>query len=730
MMNFLRKHQKKMLIVITVMIIASFCFFGTSATLATREIPDKKLAEAIDGSPIMERELHAMVRFLSIGKNEMLSNDFISAGLMTILAERYFDEIKDEFQERLEKAQRFSSYVHPQAPFLSASQIWNRFIPQLPRHLAEVQQGDLSPKTFSIYCDLYLDQTIFSPEMLRRYLIYQQQQVSWVSPDMGLSDSRHLALFGYHSFEEWFGSRFTEILGKFLFNAAAIAEQKGYKVTTDEARADLLQTCLNTLRSGSSKEEATFADASEFLRMQVQMAGVDETQAAKIWKKVMLVQRLFNEVGQAVFVDPLSYQQFTAFADERAVVEVYQLPEVLRLRDFRSLLKLQFYLDAVAHPSKSKKDLPQQYLTVEEVEKKVPELVVSRYELEVAKTTKEEVGSRLTLKETWDYEKSDAGWQRLVAEYPILALSQASTPEERDSALDGLESNLRLKVDRFARSCLIDQHPEWIEEALSKARSEKQKVGIRSRGRVAPFTEIEETTALRAYLQNASIGEPGPLFTQDQQTFYRITVCSKPASKEVMTYQEALKGDWIGELLDEKLQNAYAEVRKKDPAAFKLENDAWKPFSDVKDQVGAILFADLLKQISDKTLPLDHYPAQRFALHMQNAKKNIESQGAASPFLKTTGQPLLDQWTLIQETKEIKRSDATTLSKEDMFTAAEGRWSRVSTSRNGDLAFFRLVKKGVSEQTIADKVAEGQHLLGMDARRLLMHQVLQKMDKK
>lgn len=728
MMNFLRKHQKKMFIVITVMIIASFCFFGTSATIATREIADKKLAEAIDGSPIMERELHAMVRFLTMGTNEMLSNDFISAGLISILAERYFDEIKDEFQERLEKAKRFSSYAHPQAPFLSASQVWNRIIPQLPRHLAEVQQGDLSPKTFSTYCDLYLDQTIFPPEMLRRYLIYQQQQVSWVSPDMGLSDSRHLALFGYQSFEEWFGPRFTEILGKFLFNAAAIAEQKGYKVTTDEARADLLQTCKHTLRS--SKQEATFADASEFLRMQIQMAGVDETQAAKIWKKVMLVHRLFNEVGQAVFIDPLSYQQFTSFADESATVEVYQLPEVLRLRDFRSLLKLQFYLEAVAHPPKTKKDLPQQYLTVEEVEKKAPELVISRYELEVAKTTKEEVGSRLTVKETWDYEKSDAGWQRLIPEYPILALSKASTPEERDSALDVLETNLRVKVDRFARSCLIDQHPEWIEEALSKARSEKQKVGIRSRGSVAPFTEIEDTTALRAYLQKASIGEPGPLFTQDKQTFYRITVHSKPASKEVMTYPEALKEDWIGELLDEKLQNAYADVRKKDPAPFKLENDAWKPFSDVKDQIGAILFADLLKQISDKTLPLDHYPAQRFALFMQNAKKNIESQGNASPFLKTTGQPLLDQWTLVQETKEIKRSDTTTLSKEDMFTAAEGRWSRVSTSRNGDLAFFRLVKKGVSEQTIADKVAEGQHLLGMDARRLLMHQVLQKMDKK
>lgn len=725
MMNFLRKHQKKMFLVITVMIIASFCFFGTSATLSTREIADKKIAQTLDGSPIMERELHAMIRFLSMGTNEVLKNDFISTGLTAILAERYFDEVKDEFQERLDKAKRFSPYVHPQVPFLSAEQIWNRFIPQLPRHLAEVQQGDLSATTFSTYCNLYLDQVAFPPEMLRRFLVYQQQQFSWISPDSGLSDPRHLSLLGYHSFEEWFGPRFTEILGKFLFNAAVIAEQKGYKVTMDEARANLLQTCLSTLRSVPSKEEATFAEASEFLRMQVQMSGIDESQAVKVWKKVMLVHRLFNEVGQAIFVDPLSYQQFTSYADESATVEVYQLPEVLRLRDFRSLLKVQYYLDAVAQPSK-KKDLPQQYLSVDEVEKRAPELVVSRYELEIAKTTKEEVGSRLTLKETWDYEVSDAGWKQLTAEFPILARGNANTREGRDNVLDALGQNLRLKVDRFARSCLIDQHPEWIEEALSKAHSEKQKVGIRSRGAVAPFTEIEDTSALRTHLQNAPLGQPGPLFTQDQQTYYRITVWNKPATKEVMKLQEALEGDLLGQLLDDKLQNAYPDVRKKDPALFKLENDSWKAFSDVRDQVGAAVYADLLKQISDKTLPLDQYPAHRFTTFMQNAKKSVESKGDESPYLKASGEP----FTLVRQTKEVKRSDTTTLSKEEMFAAAEGQWSSISTPRNGDLAFFRLIKKGISDQAIAEKVAEGQRLLGMDARRVLMHQMLLQMDKK
>jgi hypothetical protein len=439
MMNFLRKHQKKMFIAITVMIIASFTFFGTSATLGTQDIPDKKLGVALDGSPIMEREMHAMVRFISMGTNELLKNDLMSTGLTAILAERYFDELKGEFEEKLDKARRFTPYSHPQAPFLSAAQVWSRFIPQLPHHLEEVQKGDLSPKTFAAYCDLYLDQVAFPPELLRRVLVYQQQQYSWISPDMGLSDTRRLVLFDAHSFEEWFGPRFTEVLGKFLFNAAAIAEKKGYKVTTDEARAHLLQTCLKTLRSIPSQQEITFADASEFLRIQLQMSSVDESTAVKMWKKAMLVHRLFNEVGQGIFVDPQSYQQFSSFADETATVEVYQLPAILRLSDFRSLLKLQYYVEAVAPKLKKIADLPRQFFSSEEVEKKIPELVVSRYVMEVSKVTKEEVGGRLTLKETWDYEVSNEGWQKLSTEFPILARKGGETIDARYATLDGLK---------------------------------------------------------------------------------------------------------------------------------------------------------------------------------------------------------------------------------------------------------------------------------------------------
>lgn len=722
MMNFFRKHQKKLFIVIAVMTIASFTFFGTYGTVNQREIVDKEIGKALNGSKITDREVHGMVRFLSLPGSEILRDDLMASGLTALLAEKHFGEIREEFGEKLDCAKRYSPYVHPQAPFLSALQVWNRFIPQLSHHLTQLKAGDVSPQTFSFYCQLYLDQNAFPPEIVSRILQYQQQQYSWITPDREMADLRRMALFNAQSFEEWFGPRFTEVLGKFIFNTAIIAERKGYQVSTNEARANLLQTCLEAVRHLYSEKEATYADASEFLRLQLQMSGMDESQALKVWKKIMLVHRLFNDVGQSVLVDSLSYQQFAAFADEKATVEVYQLPETLRLGDFQALLKLHYYLDAVSPKAKQTlNELPHQFYSPQEVEKKTPELVISRFDVEVAKTTKEEVGSRLTLKETWDFEISDAGFEKLKTEYPIL-----DKGDNRLQILDSLDPNLRIKIDRLARSLLIDQHPEWIEEALQNVQPERVSVAIRSRGSVAPFNEIEETAALRKFLDAAPIGVPAPLFTPDEQTYYQITVWGKPAAKEVMTLKEAMEGNWIGQLVDRKLEAAYPEIRKKDPDNYKRENGSWKPFAEVRDLVGAYVYSDYLKSLANRSL--NQFATERLVGLMEGARKSIESQGATSPYLTITGEPLVDQWKLLSQVKEIKRSETTPLSKTEMFTAADGKWSSVVVPQSGDLAFFKLVKRESASITEQDRLALGQRLLGTDAKRLLMLKILEEID--
>jgi GcvH upstream region-like protein len=697
MMKFLRKHQRLLFMIIAVMTIASFSFFGTFGTFISDDrAPDREIAKAVDGSPIMEREVQAMVRFFSFGSSTAIEHDFLSTGMGTILAERYFDKIKSDFEPRLEKTKRYQPYRHPQAPFISAEGAWKQFLPQMNDHLGRVKQGDLSPETFSAYIALYLDQTAFTPELLQRVLSYQQKQYQGVQPDPAIEPSR-LALFGFHSLEDWFGPTYLELLSVFLINTSKIAEERDYSISNEEARADLLQNSLQTLQSLSNKKELTFADAEEFLGHQLKISGIEPAMGVKIWKKVMLFRRLFDDIGSAVFVDPLTYEQFAVFAGESANLELYELPAHLRLQDFRSLLKLQFYLDAVAAKSRGLK-LPTSFLSPQEVERKYPELVQSRFSLEVAKVSKEEIAQKVTLKETWDWEISDHGWEVLKKEFPILGKSEL---DGRFKILEDLEADFRLKVDRFARRQIVDTHPEWLEESFEKTPMEKVSVGIRSKGAAAPFTDIEDPTQLLAFLMKNDQGT----FTPNQESFYRITVLERPTKKSVMSFEEALQDDLLEALLEKKLK---AE----------------------KDESGRQYYADLLKMISAEELDENAYARQRFVPVMEEARKSIQEMGDASPFLKATGDPMRDQWLLTKRLVDVKRSNLTPFSKEEAFSLKVQNWSEVHPGSDGAITFFRLLERKEQSDSIAEEIDLGQKILGMDARRLLMNQLLDRMEAK
>jgi len=728
-MNFFRKYQRILLMVVSVMTIASFSFFGTFSAFAPSEkIVDQEIGRAIDGSPIMERDVKGMIRFLSLGGTNVIEKDLIVTGMASILAEQYFDNIREEFEARLQKVKTYKPYTHPQLPFLSAEEIWKQFIPELSIHLGELKKKLGSPQTFNLYCRLYLDQIAFPPHLLKRVLSYKQQQFEWVQPDPLMTESR-LALFGFKSLEDWFGQAFMKHVSCFLINAALMAQQKGYEISTDEARADLFQNALYTLRSQTQQQDRSYQDAQEFLHHQLRVSGVEEATAIKIWKRVMLFRRMFEDVSQSVFLDSLTYQQFGAYAGERALIELYQLPQSLRLKNFQALLKFQFYPDAVSPKNRSDfSRLPRHFLSSTELEKRVPELVVSRFHLEVAKVSKDEIAQRITLKETWEFEMSDAGWTILNQEFPILGKKEEMNRQDRFQRLEALDPEFRLKVDRFARTQIVTAHPEWIEEVFQKAVSEKIQVAIRSQGPTDPFVDIDNPEALLKSLSAAPVGESLPLFTSSEDVFYKITVLEKPSGKEVMTYQEA--DSFLDQLLDKQLEDGYVVIREKNPELFQLKNGSWKPFHEVKDQVGARVFSDVLKKMNEESLSLNHYSSHRLASFMQAAEKDIREKGDESPYLKPSGDPLKDQWLLVKNTTTVKRSDSVGLPKEEMFMAKEGDWSSISTPLNGDLAFFRVLSLQGNEDPMTDQLAEGQGILSMDAKRFLMHKILEQIDLK
>jgi hypothetical protein len=199
-----------------------------------------------------------------------------------------------------------------------------------------------------------------------------------------------------------------------------------------------------------------------------------------------------------------------------------------------------------------------------------------------------------------------------------------------------------------------------------------------------------------------------------------VTVLEKPTKKEIMTFKESLKQDWIGNLLDKKLEDAYPDVRKKDPSLFQLADGSWKALGNVYDEVGSLVY----QMVPSEKIRFSDYASSKLISFMEEARKSVIKEGEKSPYLIGQGDPLKDQWLLLKCDQDIKRSDRTTFSKAAVFEIPTGEWSPVLPSSQGDVTFFRLVKKTENPDPITDQVSDGQKMLSMDAKRLLMTQVL------
>lgn len=474
MLEFFRKYQRYFFLVITIVVVASFSFFGTYSTFGREEErKDRQVARAVDGSAMMLTEIQQLARFISTDREDSMQGrgfppnfcndgviryDFLKVRLADLLVSEYFDALKGDLESRLEKAKRFRPYAHPEAPLLSAKSVWDRFLPSLNGELQALQEEkESAPALFSRLSRLYQLQSRLQPEILRRILIYQHQQYPWLTIDQRLS-YEDLSLFGFHSASDWFGRNFVDLAAEFIINVSAAAEKKGYAVSLEEAKGDLLHhfsDSMEKLAAVNAKPELNF-------HQHLRMLGFDEKSAAEAWRKVLLFRAYFNDIGESAFVDRLPYRDFAEYAQETAVVQKYEWPKSLQLRNAQDLAELQFYVKAVALPSKD--PLPTQFLPVVEVEKKAPQLVQTTYRAQVAEISKKQIGLRASLKEVWDWQTEEANWEKLKAKFSLPAVAAR---EERFRALESLEPQIRSQVDAFSRECLVDQHPDWCEEALA-----------------------------------------------------------------------------------------------------------------------------------------------------------------------------------------------------------------------------------------------------------------------
>lgn len=777
MLELLRKYQSYIFIVVSFVVIVSFSFFGTYNTIPADSIHEQILFTAIDGSQIKRSEVEEIASFLGTDNEDkmlyggiwgpnflndgVIKNDFLATGLADILVQAYPSEVENDLEIRLAKEKGYRLYVHPQAKFLSAEGAWAYFAPEIKENYDALRKTShaTDPEAFAARTALFLSERKFPAPLLKQVLRYQQRQYQWVNPDPNL-ERADLSLFNYHTVEDWYGPRFVRLIAAFIINSSKIAEQKGYRVSKEEAIADLLRNADASFQQNIKNPNLGVTNSLEYFNEQLRRLGMDKNMTAKVWRQVLLFRRLFQDVGNAVFVDAMTHQQFAEYAKETAVGDLYRLPQELRFSNYRMLQKFEIYLDAIAKRSDPLLQLPSTLLSLDEIKKNTPALVQKKYELNVASIQKNELKAKVSLREMWEWEGEAANWEQLKTRFPELGITEANTRQKRLDALDHLDDATRSRVDAFAKAALVEEHPEWLESALSNAEAKPLTIGLNSIAiedssiKAPVFVKgLTDSAQLMKWLDQVPLNDQLPKnqqedaavealakFTADKNHYYRISVLKRYPHEELLTFAEADRQGLLHSFLDQKLEAYYLKNREKSSAAFQKEDQSWKPFAEVKDQVADKYFEKILKEISkdyakgkgekEKKLTGDQSASLRFFRVARLLKEKL-LKGSDSASLVKESTPKLpdikDQWKFEKMAFKMDRSmDGGDIDKEEIFALSPKELTPIHTPINGDLYLFQLQGKEAlaDTTTLYDKMNEAHQLLSYDAQRSYMHQFL------
>ncbi len=670
MISYFRRYQRAIYIVITIVIVLSFSFFGTYSSFNKGSFSgdDIVVARLVDGTKVYKSEFDRYLQFLLTnplsggegGKN-FLNNGFLETAILgTPFGEELLSaiggDVQQEWIEKLEKEKKYQAYQHPQAPFVGAQSVWTYFAPDVKENLVRFQSLTKNASFQDIYKDkknLYLAERAFPSIYLKQVLLYQQKQYSWLEPDVTL-ETRNMSLFGYNSFEDWFGKRFLTAAILAIMNTAKIAEKEGLSVSYDEAKLEIYGNAKRNFEqfiqgnSSDQNEEQKRAKIEEIINRTLVMYGMEEHDAVEIMRSLLLFQRAVPEIPSHISTTKMPFEQFLTNSNYIAQVTEYFLPQWLQGTTLFDVLQVQCWIDKVSPQSARGKDgleLPVQFLPVDDVIRVAPELVQKRFLVSLKEVNKTALFDKIRIKDIWNWFDVDDNWNQLGEKYPILLERNITNPSDRVRAFDNLSGEIKKSVDSYIRNAIIASHPEWIEDAFIKQKPEMKEIAIRVQGGVVPLEGIHDQTGLLDMLSNAPIADPSMpciQYTQDKQHFYNITVLDRSQNYEIVPLKIALEDGTLKNSLQKYLKAQYHQLQlQKAGAQFQKENGEYRDFQEVQESLLPIVFQTYIAKL-DKLVDIwkkagllvvnqetgsSLYPTVRYLPYLDALNKKAQKEG-------------------------------------------------------------------------------------------------------
>lgn len=763
MLALLRKYQKSLFFVVTVVVVASFLFFGISGSVHGR-VREKEFVYgvAIDGSKISGRQIAQLTRFLSTDIDDLLiyeragvpnllndgviNKDVLQSGAGRELFLRFGGgQMHKELEERYKRFKKYTPYEHPQK-VLSASMAWQMFggdsdIGKAWKDFADLDEV-FDEKAFATMQRLYLAQKEFPPAILRQILLYQLQQYRGMVQADPTLESGELALFHAKSAQDWFGSQFVELAALFVYNGAIKAEQLGYAVSREEARAALVENCIKGIQKIERNKKVNKAEFSRIMHQQLQALGLEEEEAVRLWQKVLLTRRWLSDVGSGVFIDSQLYQTFHNYTCKGVEIEQYQLPQSLQFATIDDWLKFEIYLEKVAQRDQLL-DEPVHYFTVEEMTEKAPELLEKRFLVKVVNKEKDEVAVGVSLRESLEWQLNEANWLLLTKKFPKLAEFSGTSVEEKHDFLLNLPEQEQNAVDIFARIQILDNHPEMIREMLAQAKGRVDEITIPMKAEGNVFRTLANREKLLQLLEEAAReestgGEEGrestttlSCYTEDGKTFYRIRVIERDETFHVMPFEKAKKCGVLDRLLGEKLRASYDKGRWKgdyDEVLPQLKLALVKNIVSAiekEEKVDGTQFDEIEKRLS---FARDHRFAQMMRKKIDEAKSGVLlafGKGEQEPFSETQLRaitPVQDLFHPVREEKRLIRHEANESLDEKIYDREMGSWSDLVINEGKGALFYTVTDSFIERAPMAQRLKQGREFLSQEVREKILQQ--------
>jgi hypothetical protein len=700
MIRFLRKHQRIFFIIITVVIVITFSFFGTySVTQNSKGPKDKVLVKALNGKDIRFLQTQKLSILLSndahsgnisnLLNKDILSKEFVDTGIAKILAKHYFGFIKGYLQEHFDKINHYNLYTHPHISDISVENVWKQYAPELLSVFNKIKAAKNVDETF--FGDLlnaYVLQEQFSPQMLKTLLYYQQMEYRQAN----LTDYEFMHndfyLFGFKNVSDWFGQNFVDLLSEFILNVAYIAEDKGYTAKESEVYEELVTNLKDNLEKSENKQLFP-QDLKSAFQYQCHLLGMKTTDVIDVWQRVLLFKKYFHDHATAVFTDNILDKKLLDMKHVQLDVSAYKLPAYLMIKDSMERSYLALYWSCVGSDP-----LYNKYYPIEQIEEKYPELIQRKIKVQYASLTQEEAGLNITEKVLWQWQTKKENWQKLLIKFPDLKKQLVRNPFD---ILESISLQLRNRIDSFSRGEMVKEKA-LIEETLKKQEKKELVIKFKNKGTSidAPIG-INDMQALFAFLNQKDHSQ---IYTQDNTCYYLFGDVSEIETKHIITFEEAFSDGSLKSLLDKYVQDNL---------------QAYKTNS----------VDEAKKSIVDKVFNAESVD-KKLLSYMEGLCCQMRDKKDDSFVFHGDKRDILNQWMLEKEDKTINKGE-----EKAIDNAIVDQTVNVSMDKNSNPVFYHINKIKVDEKAVKEEMDKEKQVLINEVKLRLAEKIIQSMlDKK